>query len=642
MIPGVVATVDWAAATGPAVTVTPAVWVSAVPFTVAETVFPSATVELSVPVATPLPFVAPAGCVRVFPVPDAANTTAAPPIRLPFASFAVTVIVLLVPPAAMLAGAAATVDWLDETAPGVTVTAAVAVNAVPFTVAEIVFPSGTVELSVPVATPLPSVVAAGCVSVFPLPVAASTTVAPPIRLPFPSFAVTVTVVVGPPAAMLAGAAVTVDTDPEAAPGVTVITTVCVTASPFAVAETVFPSATVELNVPVATPLPSVTAGGCVSVFPLPVAASTTVAPLTGLPDPSLAVTVIVVPAPPAVMLAGAAATVDCVGDTALAVTVTAAVWVSAVPFTVAETVFPSGTVELNVPVATPLAFVWPAGCVTVFPLPVAASTTVAKLTGLPYPSFAVTVIVATPLPGAIVAGAAATVDTVADTAPAVTVTGAVAVSVVPFTVAETVFPSATVELTVPVATPLPSVAAAGCVTVFPLPVAASTTAAPLIRLPLPSFAVTVIVAGPPPAAMLAGAAATVDAVADSAPAVTVTAAVCVTAVPPAVADTVFGSATVELIVPVATPLPFVVPVGCVTVFPVPVAANITVAPPPALPLASLAVTVIVVVAPPALMLAGAAATVDADADTAPAVTVTAAVAVRAVPLTVADTVFPSA
>src|SRR5437660_6423192 len=607
MIPGVVATVDWAAATGPAVTVTPAVCVSPVPLTVAETVFPSATVELSAPVATPFPSVAAAGWVNVLPLPVAASTTVIPATGFPEASLAVIVIVVGPPPAVMLAGAAATVDSVADTAPVATVTAAVWVSAVPFTVAETVFPSATVELSVPVATPLPFVAPAGCVRVFPVPDAANTTVAPPIRLPFASFAVTVIVLLVPPAAMLAGAAVTVDTVPEAAPGVTVTTTVCVTASPFAVAETVFPSATVELNVPVATPLPSVTAGGCVTVFPLPVAASTTVAPLTAFPDPSLAVTVIVVPAPPAVMLAGAAATVDCVGDTAPAATVTAAVWVSAVPFTVAETVFPSGTVELNVPVATPLPFVWPAGCVTVLPLPVAASTTVATLTGLPYPSFAVTVIVATPLPGAIVAGAAATVDTVADSVPAVTVTGAVAVSVVPFTVAETVFPSATVELTVPVATPLPSVAAAGCVTVFPLPVAASTTVAPLIRLPLPSFAVTVIVAGPPPAAMLAGAAATVDAVADSAPAVTVTAAVWVTAVPPTVADTVFGSATVELIVPVATPFPLVGPVGWVTVFPVPVAASITVRPPTALPLASLAVTVIVVLAPPAVMLAGAAA-----------------------------------
>src|SRR6202165_293750 len=250
MIPGVIATADCAAATAPAVTVTPAVCVSATPFTVVETVFPSATVELNVPVATPLASVTAAGCVSVFPLPVAAKTTVAPLTGIPEPSFAVTVIVVVAPPATMLAGAAATVDWLADTAPGVTSTAAVGVSAVPFTVGEIVFPSATVELKLPVATPLASVTAAGCVSVFPLPVAASTTVAPLIRLPEPSFAVTVIVVVAPPAPMLAGAAAAVDWLAEPAPGVTVTAAVGVSAVPATVAEIVFPSATVELNVPV--------------------------------------------------------------------------------------------------------------------------------------------------------------------------------------------------------------------------------------------------------------------------------------------------------------------------------------------------------------------------------------------------------
>src|SRR5438132_1903605 len=300
MIPGVVATVDWAAATGPAVTVTPAVCVSPVPFTVAETVFPSATVELSAPVATPFPSVAAAGWVNVLPLPVAASSTVIPATGFPEASLAVTVIVVGPPPAVMLAGAAATVDRVAETTPVVTVTGAVWVSAVPFTVAETVFPSATVELSVPVATPLPFVPPAGCVRVFPVPDAANTTAAPPIRLPFASFAVTVIVLLVPPAAMLAGAAATVDWLDETAPGVTVTAAVAVNAVPFTVAEIVFPSGTVELNVPVATPLPSVVAAGCVSVFPLPVAASTTVAPPIWLPVPSFAVTVTVVLGPPAV------------------------------------------------------------------------------------------------------------------------------------------------------------------------------------------------------------------------------------------------------------------------------------------------------------------------------------------------------
>src|SRR5258708_32461105 len=49
---------------------------------------------------------------------------------------------------------------------------------------------------------------------------------------------------------------------------------------------------------------------------------------------------------------------------------------------VADTVLLSATVELKVPVATPLAFVVPTGWVTVLPVPVAASTTVAPGIGL--------------------------------------------------------------------------------------------------------------------------------------------------------------------------------------------------------------------------------------------------------------------
>src|SRR6266542_914200 len=136
------------------------------------------------------------------------------------------------------------------------------------------------------------------------------------------------------------------------------------------------------------------------------------------------------------------------------VTVTVAVCVLAVPLAVADTVFASATVELKVPVATPLAFVGPLGCVSVLPLPVAASTTVAPLTGFPFASFAVTVIV------------------------------------VPLAVAQTVFASATVELRVPAATPLALVGPLAWVSVLPLPVAASTTVAPLMGFPLASLPVT--------------------------------------------------------------------------------------------------------------------------------------------------------
>src|SRR2546427_10969061 len=78
---------------------------------------------------------------------------------------------------------------------------------------------------------------------------------------------------------------------------------------------------------------------------------------------------------PAVM-GDAAATVDCAAETVPAFTTTVAVWVIATALIVAETVFDSAAVDERVPVTTPLALVVPTGCVSVFPVPDAASTTV--------------------------------------------------------------------------------------------------------------------------------------------------------------------------------------------------------------------------------------------------------------------------
>src|SRR5438093_9808148 len=175
-----------------------------------------------------------------------------------------------------------------------------------------------------------------------------------------------------------------------------------------------------------------------------------------------------------------------------------------------------------------------------------------------------------PLP-AVMGDVAVTVDRLAETVPAFTTTVAVWVIATASIVAETVFDPAAVELSVPVATPLASVVPTGCVSVFPaVGVAASVTVAPSIGLPLASFAVTVIVDVPLPAA-IGDVALTVDCAADTVPGFTTTVAVCVTATPLIIADTVFDSATVALSVPVATPLAFVVVLGCVTVFPKPVA-----------------------------------------------------------------------
>ena len=136
---------------------------------------------------------------------------------------------------------------------------------------------------------------------------------------------------------------------------------CDSNCPFTCAETVLVSATVELSVPVATPFESVGAVGAVSVFPAPVAESVTVAPGTGLPCASRALTVIVDVSVPAVIGEVLAITLDSVSETPLWFTVTAAVWSIVTPLIVAPTVFDSATVELRFPVATPLAFVGPAG-----------------------------------------------------------------------------------------------------------------------------------------------------------------------------------------------------------------------------------------------------------------------------------------
>ncbi len=491
----------------------------------------------------------------------------------------------------------------------VTVTLAVWVMATALIVAETVLVSAVMELSVPVATPLPFVALPGCVSVLPEPVAARTTLAPLMALPFASRAVTVIVDVPLPAVIEVGDAVTVDCDAETGPAVTVTVAVWVIATPLIVADTVFDPAAVELRLPVATPLALVGLAGCVSVLPEPVADRTTVAPLIRLPLASRAVTVIVDVPLPAVIEVGAAVTVDCEAETAGAVTVTVAVCVTATPLIVAETVLEPATVELRLPVATPLALVALAGCVSVLPEPVAASTTVAPLTGFPFASRAVTVIVDVPLPAAIEVGDAVTLDCEAETGPAVTVTLAVCVIATPLIVAETVFDPAIVELRLPVATPLPLVGA-GWLNVLPEPVTDSTTVAPLIGLPLASRAVTVIVEVPLPAVIDVGDATTLDCDAETDPVVTVTVAVCVTATPLIVADTVLVSGVVELSVPVATPLAFVGLAGCVSVLPEPVADSTTVAPLTGFPFASRAVTVIVDVPLPAVIEVGDAVTVD--------------------------------
>src|SRR5262245_3859233 len=158
-----------------------------------------------------------------------------------------------------------------------------------------------------------------------------------------------------------GPAGTVDSAALTAAGITVTVAVCVTAPPSMVAETVLLSATVELRLPVATPLAFVGPNGCVTVLPLPVADKMTVAPATGLPLASLAVTVIAEMLVPAIIEVGAAAIVDWPARTAPAVTVTAAVWAIATYLMVAGTLLLSATVAPSAAVPTPQGFVVPTG-----------------------------------------------------------------------------------------------------------------------------------------------------------------------------------------------------------------------------------------------------------------------------------------
>src|SRR5206468_2832335 len=124
---------DSASETPPGFTSTVAVWAIVTPLIVASTVLDSVTVELSDPVATPLALVGPAGCVRVFPVPDAVSTTGTLGIGLLYWSRTVTVIVLVLLPleAVIVPGVAVTVVCWALTGPGTVIAVKVSGDATP-------------------------------------------------------------------------------------------------------------------------------------------------------------------------------------------------------------------------------------------------------------------------------------------------------------------------------------------------------------------------------------------------------------------------------------------------------------------------------------------------------------------------------
>jgi hypothetical protein len=172
----------------------------------------------------------------------------------------------------------------------------------------------------------------------------------------------------PSATTVVGLAVTVEVVADTPPAVKVTDAVCVTVtlSVVSAAVIVLVPAIVDRTVPVVWPAASVVATGCVTVPS--VAARLTVLPLTGFPFASRNVTVIVeVPTPSATTLVGLAVTVDTLADTAPAVKVTEAVWVTVIVSVVSVAVIVAvpAVVEATVPVVWPFASVGVAGCVIV-------------------------------------------------------------------------------------------------------------------------------------------------------------------------------------------------------------------------------------------------------------------------------------
>lgn len=268
------------------------------------------------------------------------------------------------------------------------------------------------------------------------------------------------------------------------------------------------------------------------------------------------------------------------------------------------------------------------------PLPVDAIVVETPLTGLLFVSRKVIVTVEDATPSAVTfeLGEAERVEFPATAVPATNVTVDVTVESPTGVAMLTVFVPAAVEAMVPVATPDAFVTAAGCTRVFPEPVAAKVTDVPLIELLFASRRVIVTVEVVEPFAVrpVLGEAAIVELVADGAPGANVTVLVTLDRPAGPVMLSVFASATVEAMVPVATPDAFVTEAGWTSVFPVPVEPKVVATPAIGFPLASRRVIVTADVAEPSAVtpVLGEAAMVDVAADAAPATNVTVLVTVE--------------
>jgi len=348
------------------------------------------------------------------------NVTATSATGLPFASLTITD---GGEPTAVPAGAV----WLV----GLFAAIVAAVPAVPVAVNVTGLPVSDPELAVKlfepavalsvqlptVATPLPSVVWLPPVIV-PFPGAtANVTATPATGLPFASLTITEG---GEPTAVPAGAVWLVGLFAAivaAAPAVPVAANVTglPDSEPEVAVSVLLPAVVPRVQLPTAAiPLASVVWVAPVTLPPPEPGAKVTDTPETGLPNGSVTITD---GGTGTALPAGACCALPPWGAIVAAAaefTVTAAVSVTVtLPSTRAVTVFVSATVELNAPLICPLVFVVPAGCVSVTPVAgLAASVTVAPLTGFPLASFTVTVIVLAldPELAMIVAGDAATSD----------------------------------------------------------------------------------------------------------------------------------------------------------------------------------------------------------------------------------------
>ena len=131
---GAAETLDWAAVTGPAAKLTDAVWLTVTESVVSVAVYvvDSATVSVTVNVATPEPLLTPETVAISDEPPDFVSVTALPGTGLPFASRSVAVRVEAdVPSAVTAAGAAVSVDWPALAEPAEKVTDAVCATVTP-------------------------------------------------------------------------------------------------------------------------------------------------------------------------------------------------------------------------------------------------------------------------------------------------------------------------------------------------------------------------------------------------------------------------------------------------------------------------------------------------------------------------------